>query len=250
MTITVTDLFRHPVKAYGVERLDQVTLLAGACLPGDRKWAVLDEAGSFDHDAPGWTSCRNFAHGAKSPELMAVTARTESDGRITLMHRDLPNVTVDLNLPADRARFLRWAAPLTAEGRAASVDVVRAGVGMTDSDYPSVSIMGRSSLRALSQAAGRDLAQARFRGNVWVDGTGPWEEFEWVGKRLSLGQAVLEGMEPITRCRATTANPETGQRDTDTLGLLNDRFGHQEFGLAARVIEGGLVAQGDTLAVL
>ena len=205
--ITLTDLFRHPIKGYGVEAVGSADLTDGACFPGDRVWAVLDEAGHFDDDAPGWTACRNFARGAKSPALMAVKARTEADGRLTLSHRDLPDVTVDLSQSADQARFLRWAAPLTAEGRAKSTRIVSApGVSFPDSDFQSVSIMSHASLRAMSQAAGRDLSPLRFRGNIWIDGTAPWEEQEWVGKTLAIGDARLEVVEPITRCRATTAN--------------------------------------------
>ena len=247
----MTDLFRYPIKGYGVERVASSDLTEGACMPGDRVWAVLDERGRYDKDAPGWVSCRNFARGAKSPELMAVTARTEDDGRLTLSHRLLDDITVDLTQKLDRDMFLSWVQPLTRHGQARSIDVVSApGVGFPDSDFQSVSIMAKASLRAVSQAAGRDMAKARFRGNVWIDGTDVWEEFEWPGKRVQIGEAVLEVVEPITRCQATLANPETGQRDTNTLAILMDRFGHQEFGVNARVLKAGRLASGDVLRVL
>ncbi|MEM7441396.1 MAG: MOSC domain-containing protein [Pseudomonadota bacterium] len=249
--ISVTDLYRYPIKAYGVERLEASDLLVGACLPGDRLWAVLDARGKFDKSEPAWASCRNFARGAKSPELMSVTAKTAPDGRITLSHRSLDDITVDLTQQLDRDMFLAWAKPLTRDGQAEAVDVVSApGVGFPDSAFQSVSIMARASLTAVSQAAGRQMSKARFRGNIWVDGTSPWEEFEWVGKRITVGTAELEVVEPITRCQATLANPETGQRDTNTLAILHDQFGHQEFGVNARVVTPGRVTGGDDLNVL
>jgi len=251
MTANVTTLYRHPIKGYGVEELAEITLVAGAAMPGDRVWAVRDANGQFNADAPEWVSCRNFARGAKSPQLMAVKAQTHADERLTLSHPDLPNITVDLTRAEDCARLLRWAKPLSGEGRAASVEVVAApGVSFTDSDWPSVSIMTQASLRALSQAAGRSLSPLRFRGNIWLDGFAAWEEAEWEGRTLAIGEARLEVVEPITRCRATTANPDTGQRDTDVLGILNDRFGHQEFGMAARVVQSGRIAPGDGVRVL
>ena len=52
------------------------------------------------------------------------------------------------------------------------------------------------------------------------------------------------------RCLATTANPDTGLRDADTLGALNALSGHQDFGLYARVIEPGTLSLDDTLELL
>jgi MOSC domain-containing protein YiiM len=49
---------------------------------------------------------------------------------------------------------------------------------------------------------------------------------------------------------ATTANPQTGEQDADTLGALNDGWNHQNFGLYARIIESGKISIEDTLELL
>jgi uncharacterized protein len=51
--------------------------------------------------------------------------------------------------------------------------------------------------------------------------------------------------EPIGRCRATGANPETGAFDADTMAALDAGYGHTDFGVFARVIAGGAVRAGD-----
>jgi uncharacterized protein YcbX len=48
------------------------------------------------------------------------------------------------------------------------------------------------------------------------------------------------------RCLATTANPRTGERDVDTLKLLQT-MGHRDFGIYARVVQSGTVSVGDSL---
>ena len=48
---------------------------------------------------------------------------------------------------------------------------------------------------------------------------------------------------------ATAANPETGERDADTLGALA-HFNDQQFGVCAEVVKSGPVRAGDTLVVL
>jgi len=76
-----------------------------------------------------------------------------------------------------------------------------------------------------------------------------WAEFAWVGKDVAIGNAILRVKEPATRCMSTAANPETGQRDADTLGAL-EHFGHQEFSVLAEVIQDGTIALGDSVQVL
>ncbi len=242
----LAQIWRHPIKAHGREALKAIDLVAGQVLPGDRFWAVAHEAARAEDDA--WAPCANFARGAKAPQLMAITAETLPDGRYRLDHPAQAPITFDPADPAGAAAFIDWVRPLVPEGRAAPARLVRAGArGMTDSDYPTLSLLNLSSLRAFSQRAGRALDPARFRGNLWAEGMAPWEEFDWIGRRLRIGGALLEVTEPITRCRATMADPATGRIDTDTLGILEEGWGHRDFGVYARVLEGGPIALGDDL---
>jgi uncharacterized protein YcbX len=120
---------------------------------------------------------------------------------------------------------------------------------MTDSDFPSISILSLGSLRELSAKMGQPLSIDRWRGNLWLDGSAPWEEFSWIGKTLTIGTATLRIEERITRCRATMVDPLTGKIDGDTLAALEQNFGHQDFGLYARVLSAGKVALGDQWSV-
>jgi uncharacterized protein YcbX len=125
------------------------------------------------------------------------------------------------------------------------VQIVSAGRGMTDSDFPSISVLSTTSLADLSARMGQDLSPHRFRGNLWLDGAEPWAEFGWIGRTLRIGGAVLKIEERITRCKATTVDPATGVVHGDTLAALDRAFGHQDFGVYAVVIEGGPIAVGD-----
>lgn len=242
MTIRLAHICRHPIKAYGREMLASVRLSAGAGLPFDREWAVAHEAAKL---GPGWNPCMNFTRGAKAPALMAVTARLdEADRRITLEHPVAGEITVTPDEAADQARLLAWADPLIPQGRARPASVVRAGVALTDSDFPSVSVLSLASLSDLSARMGMDLSIHRWRANLWLDGAAPWAEWGWIGQRFRLGDAVLEVVERITRCTATTVNPETGAVEGNTLAALETGYGHQDFGVYARVIDGGKIALG------
>ena len=120
---------------------------------------------------------------------------------------------------------------------------------MTDTDYCSISLLSIDSLRDLSKRAGQNLDPRRFRGNLWVKNANPYEEFNWIGKILEVGQVLLEVVEPIERCNATKTNPVNGERDIDTLRLLRDNFNHQNFGVYCRVISSGKIKSGDIVKV-
>ncbi|WP_299943304.1 MOSC N-terminal beta barrel domain-containing protein [uncultured Ruegeria sp.] len=245
MSGAVTSLWRHPIKSHGRESLDHVTMTPGQTMPGDRVWAVAHEASKADGSE--WVSCANFSRGAKAPLLMAIWAKLEDDS-VTLRHPDRPDLTFKPDTQQDA--FLDWVKPLMPADRAASTRIIRVpGRGMTDSPFPSISLCNVASHRAVEQKLGCDLSIARWRGNIWFDGLPLWEEFDWLGRNIRIGEAIFHIRERITRCLATTANPETGERDADTLGALSS-WDHQDFGVYAEVLEGGTIRTGDEVQVL
>ncbi|WP_128254657.1 MOSC domain-containing protein [Falsirhodobacter deserti] len=237
----LSSIWRHPIKAHGREELASVLLSAGACLPFDRHWAVAHEAARL---AEGWSQCANFSRGAKAPALMAITARLEGEA-VTLSHPDRPDLCFRPDDPADLPVFLDWVRPLMPAERAASARIVSAGRGMTDTPFPSVSILSLSSLADLSGRMGTDLSIHRWRGNLWIEGAAPWAEFDMIDREIAIGDAVLRIEDRITRCKATMTNPETGIIDADTLAALQSHYGHRDFGVYATVIRGGEITRGD-----
>ena len=237
MTGRLAQICRHPIKGHGRENLASVRLLAGACLPYDRHWAVAHEAAKL---VSGWNRCVNFARGAKSPGLMAITSTLDEDSRtVTLHHPDLGSLAFQPDDPAQVPGFLDWVRPLTPANRAQPVQIVSAGRGMTDSAFPSVSILNLASLEDLSTKMGMHISADRWRGNLWIDGAAPWAEFGWIGREIAIGRAVLRIEERITRCSATTVDPTTGKVSGDTLDALETHYGHQDFGVYATVLQGG-----------
>lgn len=248
MSARLASIWRHPVKGLGREALERVALEAGRTLPWDRHWAVAHEEARLD--GPGWAPCRNFLRAAGSPALMAVEARLdEGAGVVTLTHPERPPLTVEPERDAEA--LVAWARPLVAHGRPAPVGVRRAdGQGLTDAGEPFLSLHGLASHRAVERHLGRELSILRWRGNLWVEGLDAWAEMGWIGRRVRVGEAELEVVEPIGRCRATESNPETGRRDAHTLGALGALRGETSFGVYARVVRGGPVALGDAVTVL
>jgi len=82
-----------------------------------------------------------------------------------------------------------------------------------------------------------------------LENLAPWAEFDWIGQRLTMGDAVLEVTERIDRCAATGLNPATGARDANPVHELLTHVGHTDCGVFARVITAGRIAPGDALRV-
>lgn len=248
----VAEIWRHPIKSHGRERVDHVTLSQGRAMPGDRVWAVAHERSCFDVDRPSWNPCGDFSRCAVSPRLQAITAFSHpATGKLTLSHPDRTDITIDPEDASDGGLFIQWVTPVSNGSRLLPARLVRApDEAMTDTGYQSISIINLASHRAYEAHLGHALSPMRWRGNLLIDGLEPWEEMGWVGKTLRVGAAELEVVEPSKRCRATEANPETGERDVNTLAALKSGWGHQFMGVYCTVKLSGALRQGDKIDLL
>ncbi len=247
MSVTLKQIWRHPIKGIGAERISGAFLAPDFSLPLDRAFAVIEEGAAAKHGQ--WQPCRNFIRGAKAPQLMAISAECGEDGTMRLSHPDLPDFTFDPK--HDDAGLIAWLRTIYPPDRPAPVGLVAAPqAGMTDANFASISVLNLASLRALEARAGVPLDPRRFRGNLWLDGLTQWEELDLIDATLVIGSARLKIVEPITRCRATEANPDTGTRDVPILQMLQDGWGHSTFGVYAETIDQGHIAQDDEVEII
>jgi len=103
--------------------------------------------------------------------------------------------------------------------------------------------------------SGTPLDPRRFRATFTV-GTGnadAYVEDSWCGRELDLGQARVLVGEGIPRCAVIDSDPDTGARGTKllkTLAATRLKDGDIPFGVYARVIQPGLVTNGDSAQLL
>lgn len=245
----VDQIWRHPVKSLGSEKVNSIGLRKGKTLPGDRVWALTYENSRFDKVNPSWAPSQVFLRCSIAPSFLAMSAKVNDlEGTIEFHHPQLPDICLNLENSLDRKQFIEWVRPICPKGVPQPDNLCKVpGRGMTDTDYPSISFNSISSLHDLSKKIGIKLHPRRFRGNIWVSGLEPWVELNWVGKKITLGEATLEVVEPIKRCNATKTNEKTGVKDVDTLTALEKNFGHKNFGVYCKVISSGNIRVGDRL---
>ena len=94
---------------------------------------------------------------------------------------------------------------------------------------------------------GADIDPYRFRGNLIIDGTPAWAEFDWIGREMELGGTRLKAVRRIRRCAATSVDLTSGTRTEDVPAALFEHYGHMDCGLYLDVVESGPVKTGDRL---
>lgn len=122
-----------------------------------------------------------------------------------------------------------------------------------------VSLVSGGSVRELARQLDVPSVDARrFRMLIEVDGAAAHEEDGWIGGSVGIGTAVISITKPDARCAITTQDPETGERDLDTLRTIlryrGFRAGDPEhkidFGVLGEVLMPGDVSVGDEIRVL
>jgi uncharacterized protein YcbX len=148
-----------------------------------------------------------------------------------------------------------WAAPLSAfTGR--PITLVRCDRPGGTRTGNAVSLVGDGSLSELARHAHVAAVDARrFRMLIEIDGTDAHEEDSWIGTRIALGSAELLITKPDARCAMPTQNPDTGERDLDTLRTIISYRGlregkHADFGVLGEVTVPGRIELGDEVTVL
>ena len=84
-----------------------------------------------------------------------------------------------------------------------------------------VSIVSAASVADLARAGGAERLDARrFRMLLEVEGVAAYAEDGWIDRAVQIGDAVVRPRGNVGRCAVTTCDPDTAQRDFDTLGVL------------------------------
>jgi uncharacterized protein YcbX len=244
MTISVVDICRYPVKGLNAESLERVDLAPGQGLPHDRRFAIAHGSTQFDREAPKWLPKTSFFMLMRGDAARLLRSRgRQTDHRTGRQAGGLGRPDGPGRTDA-HCRILFQLSGRLGTRRPEAVG----GRGAHDIPEKQVSIINLASVRDLERVVRRPVHPLRFRGNIYIDGARPWEEFAWVGDSITLGDLRLNVEAPIGRCAATNVDPESGERDLNIPRALQAGFGHSRMGVYAAVAEGGELAKGDSLA--
>jgi len=259
----VVALYRYPVKGFTPEACEALTVLPEGRVAGDRALGFrFADSGAPD---AAWTRKHEFVVLVNTPELARLDTRLDSSARRLRISLD-GAVLADELLDDDGRRRLcaaieRYALGLEINplaGHPERLPLRLVGDGVTpryqDNEAGQITLHGRETLAAVAAAAGDpELSELRFRSNIAIEGARAWEEHDWFGRRVRIGEVELEVVRHKTRCLATHANPVTGERDATVMLTLMKAFSQKEPTFAVGMVTrgaGGTVRLGDSVDLL
>lgn len=258
----VVALYRYPVKGFTPEECRTLTILDEGRVAGDRVLAfrfgdstVPDAAWGRKHDCVVLMNTPGLARLAIRFDHRAQRLTIGLDGGV--LADEALNEAGRRRLAAAMERYVVELPENPLSGHPKRVPLRLVGDGVTPRFQDNVdghtTLHGRGSLAALSiAAADPQLSEVRFRSNIAVGGLDAWEELDWMGRKLRVGEVEFEVVKRKVRCLATHANPRTGQRDSTVMATLMRAFGQQEptfaVGLTTRGA-GGVVRVGDNVSL-
>jgi hypothetical protein len=249
---TVASLYRYPVKGLSPERLDRVTLKPGETVPFDRAYAIENGPGRFDPDSPRHLPKISFLMLMRDERLAALETRFDDATDMLTIHRAGKQVAQgNLKTPLGRQLIEQFfSAYMASELRGAPKVVSAPGHSFSDMASKCLHIVNLATVAELERVVGRPVNPLRFRANIYVSGLAPWAEFGWMDKSLRIGETRLDIFHRTKRCEATNVDPETAARDMAIPATLQRTWGHSDFGIYAKVVEGGVITPGGAIAVL
>jgi uncharacterized protein YcbX len=275
--ITLTEIHRYPVKSMLGETPSEV-IVSERGIQGDRAWATRDEVRGGIRGAKKLPQLMLFGARSIDGNTSEITA---PDGSTCLTSSDEMNhwlsekldhsVTLWPLLPPDNLEHYRRGAPDSEDfeqelreifGRTpdeplpdlsafAEVIEFESPPGTYFDAFP-IMLMTQQSLDTMSHAAPNSaFDEKRFRANFILDVGGSTDRFPeqaWIGKELHIGEVVLKVIDTCPRCSMTTHATDTLPRDTDIMRhLVTTAEGN--LGVYAKVVRGGIIAQGQTVTV-
>lgn len=276
----VSELWRYPVKSMRGDRVSSTEVTEQWGFPGDRGWAVRDEQASEIRGAKRINALLQFharyldepATDATPPVEITcpdgTVIRSDDDevhdvlsaatGRaVTLWPRRSPDDHAHYRRGRVTDAELRVQLDLAPEEPFPDFSTLPEDVLVELFDYVTprgtyfdamplslATSTAMDSLRAMIPAAAIDTR--RFRKNIIVatdpDAEG-FPEFDWLGRRLSIGEVVCEVTSSIPRCVMVGLPQAELPRDGSVLKTLSARTG-MDFGVYLRVIEPGRITEG------
>jgi GntR family transcriptional regulator / MocR family aminotransferase len=243
------NIYRYPIKGLSAQPLTRIDLEARKPLPFDRMFALVRPGAPFDTSEPKWGKKGLFVMLMLEEALARVRTTLDVDTmQLTIAQDNHQLLSADLRDEAARTKVEEFFWQLVPSFRSAPTLVRSRDGHFMDKPDNVISLINLATVRSLEQQWGYKIDPLRFRANFYIDGADPWEEFEWVGSDIRIGDTLFRVDRRNGRCGATNVNPETGRRDLDLPSSLRAAFGHKDVGIYLISRESGRVTVGDHVA--
>jgi GntR family transcriptional regulator / MocR family aminotransferase len=242
------NIYHYPIKGLSAQPLLRIDLQAKKPFPHDRVFALVRPGAPFDTSQPKWGKKGLFVMLMLEEALARVRTTLDVETlHLTITQDNHQLAVADLSDEAACARVEEIIWQLVPTLRSAPTLVRSRDGHFMDKPDNVISMINLATVRRLEEQWGIKIDPLRFRANLYIDGARAWEEFNWVGSDIRIGETVFRVDRRNGRCGATNVNPETGRRDLDLPGSLRAAFGHKDLGVYLVARKDGRVAVGDSV---
>jgi uncharacterized protein YcbX len=259
----VVALYRYPVKGFTPETCDSLSVLDEGRIVGDRVLGFrFANSGVMDDD---WSNKHQFIALVNTPGIARLQLQFDHRTlRLCISQKGTVwvNETLDeqgrKNIAAAIEHYVLKLDENPVSSHPDRLPLRLVGNGITpryqDNEAGQITLHSRASLAAVGAAVGdNNLSEFRFRSNIAIDGLDAWEEQSWVGRKIRIGQVSFDVVAPKSRCLATHANPDSGERDLPILQTLTRAFSQKKPTFAIAMVTsgaGGQIHVGDEISLL
>ena len=250
------NIIRYPIKGFVGEFLKEVELNTASTIFGDRKFAFARYNTNLDQKSPIYMKKTNFLALVKEEKLSLLKPQINlKTNFLKLIYKDKDIFNGFLNNNNDikklnlcLANFLNINLKKKPRLVTDKSDVKKDNKhSFSDIPDKALSFINLNTVNDFEVKIKKEVNYNRFRGNLILSGIKEWEEFNWLGKIISIGDVKFEIFRKTKRCAATNVNPKTGLRDLNIPNKLQKIYGHYDLGVYGRVLNKGTIKINDEI---
>ena len=222
----ISKLYKYPIKSLTPFETESLSLNSHGYIDGDRLFGFrFNNAGKRTDLA--WQRKTNFAALMHMPQIARLKVNyNELERKIKIVSEG--KVVVEENVDSAREiieeKFTDYVLSTDSElikkfPERFPFILVGGDDGNNFHDTASggVTLHSQESLDDLKKRTGFNLVHTRFRTNIVIEDSDPWNELNWIGKQININQNNFFVEKAVPRCLAINCNPDTGERDHNLL---------------------------------
>ena len=248
---TIAMLVHYPVKGLGGLKMVQATLTEGECMPSDRIYAIENGSCRFDAQNPKWFPKTHFLQLMRNERLASLALGFDDESHtLTLLRNGKQVAKGSLKTKLGRQMIEQFlSAYMKADLKGPPRIVLAEGHNFTDIAEKALHLVKSGDRSQREPRYGHrsrppPLSRKRvFRGSAGVGGA------KLARQNNGLWRRPAQGVQETGRCEATSVDPKTAQRGLSVPSALLRTWNHNNLGLYAKVIRGGVISTGDTAFV-
>ena len=261
MTIKISSIHFCPVKSVSYQTIDQCNVQKDIGLEGDRVFALLK---NIEADNPTLIDKEHEVRKGKWNKILtlkntpALNKYNFSYGneQLTLYQKDQAILSINSDDTEERNKLVNKIIELENSIKDPIVLMKNHQLPYFDTTIStkvdfvnSVSLLNIESIKDFRNKTKNEIEVQRCRGNFLMEGVSAWEERNWIGKTITIGNQKFHIKKNIPRCVAINIKPETDDKSLDLLRSLKQHYQHFDMGLYLVPLSSGKITKEDTIKI-